>query len=320
MVKEFLISDETEPHKKRTKEILLKHPEVKNLMGKNPYSFIIIVLVVTLQLSIAILLRQKPLWEILIAAYLIGAFANHNLYVLIHEATHNLIFKSRTANAFAAITADLVNVAPGAISFRTYHLKHHSFQGHYDLDADLASKWEAKLIGNSFVGKSIWLILFPLFQALRPPRLREIKFSNRWTYVNWLFVFGMDAAVIIFLGPMSFLYLVFSFFFSIGFHPLGARWIQEHYITYPPQETYSYYGILNIPALNVGYHNEHHDFPSVPWNNLPKVRKAAPEWYNTLHYHTSWFLLFFKFLFDPSISLFSRVVRTNRGGSIIKTE
>jgi sphingolipid delta-4 desaturase len=268
---------------------------------------------VTLQLSIAVLLRHQSWWLVLIVAYLIGAFANHNLYVLIHEATHNLIFKNRTANTLAAITADLVNVAPGAISFRTYHLKHHSFQGHYDLDADLASKWEAKLIGHSFIGKAIWLILFPLFQALRPPRLREIKFSNKWTYINWLFVFGMDAVVIIFLGPMAFLYLVFSFFFSIGFHPLGARWIQEHYITYPPQETYSYYGILNIPALNVGYHNEHHDFPSIPWNNLPKVRQTAPEWYNTLHYHTSWFLLFFKFLFDPSISLFSRMVRTNRG-------
>jgi sphingolipid delta-4 desaturase len=320
MVKEFLFSEETEPHKTRTKEILLKHPEIKQLIGKNPFSFIIIVLVVMLQLCIAFLLRQQPLWEILIAAYLIGAFANHNLYVLIHEATHNLIFKSRTANALAAITADLVNVAPGAISFRTYHLKHHSFQGHYDLDADLASKWEARLIGHSFIGKAIWLILFPLFQALRPPRLREIKFSNKWTYINWFFVFGMDAAVIILMGPMSFLYLVFSFFFSIGFHPLGARWIQEHYITYPPQETYSYYGILNIPALNVGYHNEHHDFPSIPWNNLPKVRETAPEWYNSLHYHTSWFLLFFKFLFDPSISLFSRVVRTNRGGTGIRTE
>jgi sphingolipid 4-desaturase/C4-monooxygenase len=313
--KEFLFSEEIEPHKKRTKDILSAHPEVKQLIGKNPYSFLIIVLVVTLQLSIAILLRNQPWWVVIIVAYLIGAFANHNLYVLIHEATHNLIFKNRTANTFAAITADLVNVAPGAISFRTYHLKHHSFQGHYDLDADLASKWEAKLIGHSFLGKAIWLILFPLFQALRPPRLREIKFSNKWTYVNWLFVFGMDALVIIYLGPMSFLYLVFSFFFSIGFHPLGARWIQEHYITYPPQETYSYYGILNIPALNVGYHNEHHDFPSIPWNNLPKVRQAAPEWYNNLHYHTSWFLLFFKFLFDPSISLFSRVVRTNRGGA-----
>jgi sphingolipid delta-4 desaturase len=110
------------------------------------------------------------------------------------------------------------------------------------------------------------------------------------------------------------LYLVFSFFFSIGLHPLGARWIQEHYLTYPPQETYSYYGPLNILALNVGYHNEHHDMPSVPWNNLPKLKSRAPEFYNNLVYHKSWTRLLFKFLFDKNLSLFSRMLRVDGGG------
>ena len=316
----FLFSNEAEPHKRRTKDIISAHPEIKQYIGKNPYTFLIILLVVSLQLTIAYSLRHQAWWVTLITAYFIGAFANHNLYVCIHEATHNLVFKNKILNIFAAIAADLVNVAPGAISFRTYHLKHHSFQGNYNLDADLASKWEARLVGHSFIGKSIWLILFPIFQALRPPRLKEIKFSDKWTFVNWLFVFGVDALVIIYLGPISFLYLVFSFFLSIGFHPLGARWIQEHFLTYPPQETYSYYGILNVPALNVGYHNEHHDFPSVPWNHLPYIRKAAPEYYDTLHYHTSWFRLFFKFIFDPNISLYSRMLRTNRGLSAVNNK
>jgi fatty acid desaturase len=69
--------------------------------------------------------------------------------------------------------------------------------------------------------------------------------------------------------------LVASFFFSVGLHPLGARWIQEHYLTKGEQETYSYYGVFNKVAFNVGYHNEHHDFPSVPWNKLPQIRKEC---------------------------------------------
>ena len=104
-------------------------------------------------------------------------------------------------------------------------------------------------------------------------------------------------------------YLAFSFFFSIGLHPVGARWIQEHYTYDFDQETFSYYGPINLVALNMGYHNEHHDLPSIPWNNLPKLRALAPEFYDTLKYHTSWTRLLFQFIFDERGSLFSRVER-----------
>jgi sphingolipid delta-4 desaturase len=61
--------------------------------------------------------------------------------------------------------------------------------------------------------------------------------------------------------------------------------------------------------LNVGYHNEHHDFPSIPWNRLPAIKKAAPEAYDTLYYHPSWTKLLLRFIFDPSLSLRTRYVR-----------
>ena len=67
-------------------------------------------------------------------------------------------------------------------------------------------------------------------------------------------------------------------------------------------------------AFNVGFHNEHHDFSYVPWNNLPKIREIAPEYYNTLHYHTSWSKLTWQFLTDGDLSLFSRTLREDRGG------
>ncbi|MEY4926332.1 MAG: hypothetical protein RI894_768, partial [Bacteroidota bacterium] len=79
------------------------------------------------------------------------------------------------------------------------------------------------------------------------------------------------------------------------------------------QETYSYYGPLNFLALNVGFHNEHHDFPAVPWNNLPKIREMAPEYYNNLTYHTSWTKLWLKFIFDRNLSLYSRAERVGEG-------
>jgi sphingolipid delta-4 desaturase len=183
----------------------------------------------------------------------------------------------------------------------------------YELDGDLPFRWEARLIGHSAFGKALWLLLFPIFQALRPWRVKEVPLWDRWTVINVLVQVAFTAAVWGLLGPKALLYLGLSLFFSIGLHPLGARWIQRHYLTEDgEQETFSYYGPLNRLAFNVGYHNEHHDFPSVPWNRLPDVHAAAPEVYDTLSAHRSWVRLLFRFLFDRDISLFSRIVRNDR--------
>jgi len=118
-----------------------------------------------------------------------------------------------------------------------------------------------------------------------------------------------DLAIIFLLGPSAFLYLFISTIFGLGLHPLGARWIQEHYVVSPPQETYSYYGFLNNVTFNIGYHNEHHDFPGIPWSRLPKLRKMASEYYDTLYYHKSWVRLLGTFFTDSTLTLFSRIER-----------
>jgi sphingolipid delta-4 desaturase len=217
-------------------------------------------------------------------------------------------------NRWAGIIANLPQLFPSSISFERYHIKHHSFQGVHELDADLPNKWEAKMINNYFIGKVIWLLFYPIFQLGRISRLKEIKPFDKWVAANFIMEGLFIAAIWYFFGFKALIYLLISFFFSIGLHPLGARWIQEHYLTHSEeQETYSYYGPLNTVAFNVGYHNEHHDFPSIPWNKLPLVRKNAGSYYNTLFYHKSWTLLFLRFLFDREISLFSRIVRKERG-------
>lgn len=298
-----------EPHGDRAKQILRDHPEVRALFGPSPVSFGVIVGVVAFQLGLAFALRDQPVWLVAVAAWCVGAFCNHAMYVMIHEAAHNLIFRRRYANELSAILADSINVIPAAISFRTYHLKHHAHQGVLELDADLASPWEARLVGTSSFRKALWLMLFPVFAMIRPARVRSIRLLTGWTLVNWLAVVAVDVLVLWLIGPTALLYLFLSFLFSIGFHPLGARWIQEHYLMSPEQETYSYYGPLNRVAFNVGYHNEHHDFPAIPWNRLPALKRLAPEQYDHLIAHRSWTRLWLRFVFDRHLSLFSRMVR-----------
>jgi sphingolipid delta-4 desaturase len=310
---DFVNVTSCEPHRNRTREILKQFPDVRKLIGKNPNTFFAILLLVAIQGTLCWVLADQPWWLIIVAAYTIGAFADHALFVMIHEATHKLIFKNRNANRLAGILANTPMVFASSVSFEKYHIKHHSFQGVHELDGDLPNYWEAKLINNFFIGKAIWLLFYPFFQLFRIPRLKEIKAFCGWVAFNWFVQIVVVAAVWFFLGPKAIVFLLLSFFFSVGLHPLGARWIQEHYLTHGEQETYSYYGVLNKVAFNVGYHNEHHDFPSVPWNRLPKIRENAPAFYNSLTYHTSWTKLFLRFLFDQELSLYSRVVRKNRG-------
>ena len=311
---QFVHTIAPEPHRERGRTLFRTHPEAKALTGPNPASFLVILFVVGLQTGIAFLLRGQPWWVVLIAAYAVGAFANHVLFVLIHECAHNLVFRSATANIVAGIVTDLPNVVPSSVSFRIYHTKHHVYMGDYRFDADIPTLWEARLVGNSSFRKAVWLFFFPVFQGLRPLRLPDIKFATPWTFVSIVAAIAYDAAIVFFFGPIALLYLGASFFFSVGFHPLGARWIQEHYLVAPPQETYSYYGPLNAIQLNIGYHNEHHDAPTVAWNRLPDLKRLAPELYDSLYAHTSWSRLFWRFLSDKNLSAWSRVVHDDRGG------
>jgi sphingolipid 4-desaturase/C4-monooxygenase len=312
--KDFTYVTGTEPHRIRTKEIIQNHPEVKKLIGKNPMTMVWILSCVTLQLTLAFLLKDQSWWLVVGVAWLIGAFPTHTLFVCIHEAAHNLIFKKGVMNVYAGIIANLPSLLPTAISFKNYHIKHHAFQGVHELDADLPDKWEAKLISNYFIGKALWLLFFPVFQAFRTIRCSELAVIDRWVILNVVVQLTFNVALVYFWGWQAFAYLGLSFFFSVGLHPLGARWIQEHYLVLDPhQETYSYYGPLNGVNLNVGYHNEHHDMPSIPWNNLPKLKAAAPEFYDNLLHHKSYTSLFLRFLFSQEVGLFSRIVRKERG-------
>jgi sphingolipid delta-4 desaturase len=315
----FYQSEIDQPHPGRARALLKAHPEIRQLMVRNPWTAGIALGIVVLQTSIACVMGRLGFhywWLSFLIAYFVGAFANHANYVIIHDATHNLIFRSKTLNTWVAILADLPNLTAGAMGFRVYHLKHHSHQGDYEHDADLANHWEARLVSNIWYRKALWLMLFPFFQLTRPPRLKAISMRDRWFVLNLLCAAVYDVVVVYLCGWPGFLYLVFSFFFSIGLHPVGARWIQEHYTNDPEQETYSYYGPINRLCLNMGYHNEHHDLPSIPWNNLPKLHAMAPEFYETLRSHSSWTRLLLQFIFDKRYSLFSRIERLKqRAGS-----
>lgn len=311
---EFYFSEEREPHRDRTKAILKKYPKIKEFLGKkNPLTFFITLLAVSTQLGIAWLVKDQPWYVIIPLAFFVGTIINETFIAIIHECSHNLVFKGRFWNNINGLLVNLPMIVPSYVSFQKYHMKHHAFQGVHELDADLPGFTEASFVKNAWYKKIVWMFFFPLIQSIRTSRVKEIPFFDGWVLANWVTNFSFVYLAYSFAGPMALLYLFLSFWLAFGLSIVGGRLIQEHFVVADKQETYSYYGPLNIPALNVAYHNEHHDFPSASWDKLPKIKKMAPEFYDSLVYHTSWSKLVFKFIFSKDLSAYSRVLRDNRG-------
>lgn len=86
--------------------------------------------------------------------------------------------------------------------------------------------------------------------------------------------------------------------------------------TLPPPETYSYYGPGNIFVYNVGLHNEHHDFPAIPWTKLPVLHEIAREFYEPLPCHRSWSWVIWTFILDRDVGMWCRVKR-EKGGRVV---
>ena len=311
MADRFTQVDWPDAHLERRRAILKQHPDVKALMGANPATAGCILLIVGLQIAIAAGLGALDAHWLLVVllAYVVGAVPNHALYALIHECTHNLLFKRHWPNQVFGIVCDFALVVPGAMAFRKYHLLHHKHLGVEALDADLPTPREARMFGKGRLRKALWMLFFSLSQAMRPMKIVGISLWDRWVLANTVAVIAVDVLVLVILGPKALIYLLLSTFFGLGLHPLGGRWIQEHFVTKAGQETYSYYGPLNRVSFNVGYHNEHHDFANVPWNNLPKLKAAAPEFYDSLASYKSWTGVIARFILDPAMSTYSRISR-----------
>jgi sphingolipid delta-4 desaturase len=303
------------PHLQRARAILRSHPELKDIVGPNRWTILVCLAAAGSQVVLAKVLAGTPWWAILLVAYTVGACISHLCWALIHEATHKLLGRSKWVNHLMGLTANLPLLIPSYAGFRKYHILHHRYMGDYRGDADVPSVVEARFVGRSPFRKALWLLVYPMTQLVRTRRLKRYPLWDRLVVFNLFATIAMDAALLWFTGPWGMLYLGLSLFFSVGLHPVGARWIQEHYVFREGQETYSCYSKANPVQLNIGMHVEHHDIPSVPWNRLPIIRRTAHEFYDDLKFHRSWTGLFFTFLFSPRVTLFTRYVRdeTNAG-------
>lgn len=302
-----------EPHASRRKIILEKYPQIKKLFGYDPnFKYVASGMVLVQFLMLFVMKGQS--WPVtLLAAYCFGGVINHSLALAIHEISHSLAFGHARpmANRLFGYFCNLPLGVPMSISFKKYHLEHHRYQGDEVIDTDLPTLIEAKLFCTTF-GKFCWVLLQPFFYMIRPLIVNP-KPPNQLEVINLGIQLVFDAIVVYFFGWRVLFYLIIGTLLAMGLHPVAGHFISEHYMFKKGYETYSYYGPLNFITFNVGYHNEHHDFPAVPGSRLPEVKRIAAEFYDDMPQHNSWTRVLYDFITDPDVGPYARIKRKQRG-------
>jgi sphingolipid delta-4 desaturase len=126
-----------EPHRTRRMAIIKAHPEVHffplpsphkliqprqvtKLCGPEPLTKWTVLLVVSIQILAAYSLQNTAFWTVRFwgTAYVLGATANQNLFLAIHEISHNLAFREAWKNRAVAVFANLPIGVPYSASFR----------------------------------------------------------------------------------------------------------------------------------------------------------------------------------------------------------
>jgi len=149
-------------------------------------------------------------------------------------------------------------------------LEHHKYIGEDGIDVDLPTRLELLCLNNVLGKVLFWFVSFALlhsqaksstrnstfqilFYALRPGFVRSQK-PTYWHFIGIATQLSFNFLLAIFVpgGKRILTYLIMSSLWAGGLHPLAGHFIAEHYVwDNLQQETYSYYGWLNIFAYNV---------------------------------------------------------------------
>ena len=300
-------------HSLRRKKILDKNPDIKLLFGPEWKSKWISILILFIpQIYISLNIHKLSTFYQFIVTYAIGATLTQALFLAIHELSHNLFFKNIHYNKLFSILLNFPIGIPFSISFRDYHIEHHRNLGIYGLDTDLPTIFEKKYIKGKLL-KILWLSLQIVTYSVRPMLVKSYKLTN-YHFLNIFLQFSFNSLIYTYYGASPLIYYIICDLIAGGLHPCAYHFISEHYLleNNSKQETFSYYGLLNYLTWNVGYHNEHHDFPYIPWSRLSKVRKIVKEYskdiYENIESYNNWSTIFNKFIMNKDISLDNRKI------------
>ena len=212
-------------------------------------------------------------WAVyLISVWIIGSFQYAIGESLLHEASHYNLFKTKKLNDFF----EFLYGYPFFVDMKQYrywHTNHHYKMG-TKLD-HLVEDYEIHGLNNP--SKNVFWLWFikPIigyagyfylrFTIELNPLKSALKFLAFWAPIFSVFWYFDAIEILILYWFVPFLWSFSSFFYWAE--------ISEHYNA--KSGSRSDLGFLkNLFHHNGGYHYVHHNYPTIPWYNLPKAHKA----------------------------------------------
>lgn len=239
----------------------------------------------------------------------------YRIYIVGHETAHKKLFpQNLKINDIVGGMVLLPMLVPVHV-YRKIHFFHHGFNrkdAHHSALDIFVVKGRFKAIkrlycyfvwylsvfcGGFFIHSLISVLLFLFI----PPAV-AVRISpafKGWTYldqVKAILLFGtgvgLHLMVLFVFGSQIYLYV-------LGYPMLSFAWVLSllvyifHYGTTVGNEVrYNVRSVKHVPVfswilMNFNEHATHHQYPSIPWYELPKKRKALPEEFSAKNQNTS---------------------------------
>ncbi len=218
-----------------------------------------------------------------VLSYLLITCAIIGCTVLVHEASHNLLFQNPTLNRWLGLLCGLP-VLVSVTGFRTNHVFHHVRRGSYGE----SSEWKApprvdaksvpKYILSIIVGAYGFLTALPVIAITHAQGATRTK-----TLTEYALIVGVYALVFS-AFPTEAILMLWFFPMIVAAHLTEFRAVAEHGLTtrgnvFTATRTVVSNRLVSFVMCNINYHLEHHLFPGVPWYNLPKVHRLLQDEY-----------------------------------------
>lgn len=280
----------------------LSEEEMSELMEKSDWKGLWEVLYNWLWIAAAFALAGffPNVLTIILALFIIGG-KQLGCAIIMHDASHFSLFKSRGLNNILGNWLGAYPIFHSVIRYRPYHVEHHIFtgtagdpdvpltKGYPTTKMSMARKFMRDLFGPTGIKGYFGLLLmqigfweYQLAGVIIKEKSTANKFKTAFKNLTGPVIFNIGLWFVLWLCGAGWLYLLWiGALFTTYTFSLRVRSMAEHSMSPDPanprMNTRTVYAniveeVLFAP-LNVNYHAEHHLFMSAPSYNYPKMHE-----------------------------------------------